>query len=170
MALSAKQLAFVDEYLVDFNAAQAAIRAGYNPKTVNDYASVLRNRPDINAEISRRQQERSQQCALNKAQVIQEIARLAFNDPRQAFDANGALLPVQDWPDSLAACVASVKVLECKTLDGITVGEVKEIRFWDKGKQLELASRHLGLLKDRLEVSTPVAQLIKSARERLRDR
>ena len=169
MQLTDRQRAFIDEYLLDLNATKAAVRAGYAPSHASNAGFDLRKHPLVSAEIARRQAERAQHSHITEQQVLLEIARLAFNDPRQAFDANGALLPVQDWPDNLAAAVASVKVLESKSADGSVVGEVKEIKFWDKGKQLELAARHLGLLKDRLEISTPVGQMIKAARARLRD-
>ena len=167
MALTVKQQVFIHEYLIDLNARQAAIRAGYSPKTARDIGPKLLRRPAIQTAIATRLAERSQRVEVQQDRVLLEIARLAFNDPRRAFDANGALLPIQDWPDETAAAIASIKINEIKDADGAVVGETKEIRFWDKGKQLELAARHLGMLNDRLEISTPVSQLIRAARERM---
>jgi phage terminase small subunit len=113
--------------------------------------------------------ERIRRVEVDQDRILLEIARLALNDPRRAFDTNGALLPIQDWPDEVAAAVSTIKVNEIRDPDGNVVGETKEIKFWDKGKQLELAARHLGMLNDKLELSTPVSQLLRAARERIRN-
>jgi phage terminase small subunit len=168
VTLTTKQQVFVDEYLVDLNATQAAVRAGYKLSSAEGHSYRFLANPKIRAKIASRMAERVQRVEVSQDRVLLEIARLAFNDPRRAFAVNGALLPMIAWPDDLAAAVASVKIREVKGEDGEVLGEIKEIRFWDKGKALELAARHLGLLKDRLEVSTPVAELIRAARARIR--
>ena len=168
MTLTAKQLLFVDEYLVDLNATRAAVRAGYTPKSAAKHSYRLLAKPRINAAVAARMAERARRVQMSQDRVLREVASLAFSDLRRAFAADGALLPVQAWPEELAAAVASVKVREVKGDDGVVVAEVKEIRFWDKGRALDLAARHLGMLRDRLEVSTPVAELIREARARMR--
>jgi phage terminase small subunit len=82
--------------------------------------------------------------------VSLEIARLAFNDPRKAFVGN-ELKDVQDWPDEVAACISSIKINTTKIKED-SISTVSEIKFWDKGKQLDLAARHMGMLNDRLIV------------------
>ncbi len=166
--LSAKQKTFIEEYLLDLNATQAAARAGYSRQKPACAGYKLLNNPEISAAIAERMAERARRLQLSQDQVLSEIARVAFNDPRLAFDANGALLPVQSWSPDLAAAVASVKVHEIKAADGTLSGVIKEIKFWDKGRQLELAARHLGLLNDKLEVTTPIAELIRAARARIK--
>lgn len=150
MALNAKQQAFCDEYIIDFNATQAAIRAGYSEKTSYSHGQRLLNDVEIQKEISKKQIERSKRTEITQDRVLLEIARLAFNDPRKAFDDNNALLPVKQWPDEVAAAVSSIKINEIKDSEGNHIGETKEIKFWDKGKQIELAGRHLGMWNDKL--------------------
>jgi phage terminase small subunit len=166
--LNAKQKMFIEEYLLDMNASQAAIRAGYSPRSAKVLGCKSLKNPEVQAAIAARLAERGKQLGVEQDQVLLEIARIAFNDPRLAFDANGALLPVQRWSADLAAAVAAVKVHELKAADGSVLGACKEIKFWDKGKQLELAARHLGMLNDKLVVTTPVAELIRAARARIR--
>jgi len=158
----------VNEYLLDLNQTQAAIRAGYSSKSAPVNAYKLSTIPAVQQAIASRLAERQQRLEISQDRVLLEIARLALNDPRQAFDQRGALLPIHDWPDDLAAAVSSIKINEIKDADGNVVGETKEIKFWDKGKQLDLAARHLGMLHDKLEISTPVSQLIRAARDRLK--
>ena len=83
--------------------------------------------------------------------VLQEISRIAFNDPRRVFDNDNNMLPIQEWPDDVAACISSIKVIETN-LDDETSSQLKEIKFWSKDKQIELAAKKLGMLTDKLSV------------------
>lgn len=148
--LSEKHKAFCKEYLIDLNATQAAIRAGYSPVSANTFGTALIKQQRIIDHLKELMDERSKRVEIKQDRVIIEIARLAFNDPRKAFDADGNLLPIQAWPDEVAAAIASIKVLETKNDEG-TVSQTKEIKFWDKSKNLDLAARHLGMLKDKVE-------------------
>jgi phage terminase small subunit len=151
--LTDKQKAFCEEYLIDFNGTQAAIRAGYSKKTANEIASENLAKPYISAYIKFLQEQRSKRTEVTQDRVLLEIARLAFNDPRRAFDGDGNLLPVKQWPDDVAAAISSIKVTEMKSGDDEVVTQLKEVKFWDKGKQIELAAKHLGMFTDKLQIS-----------------
>ena len=73
MALTAKQKIFVQEYLVDLNATQAAIRAGYSPKTANRTASENLSKPDIQAAIHKSMQKREKRVEVNQDYVISKL-------------------------------------------------------------------------------------------------
>ena len=102
--------------------------------------------------------------------VLQEVARLAFSDIRQAFDENGALKDKHDWPDELAAAVSSTKSrrVNLDAADGHT-DLVTELKVWDKPKNLETLCKHLGLLTERVEVTLKdeLENRIKSGRDRI---
>ena len=164
MPLSPKQTRFVEEYLLDLNASHAAQRAGYAATT----SQKLMKNPDIRQEIVARLTATSEKLEISRDQVLREITRIAFNDPRRLFDTDGTLLPIQDWPDDTAAAVSSIKITEIKDSEGNITGQTKQIHFWDKGRHLDLAARHLGLLQDKLQISTPVSHLIRAGRQRLR--
>jgi len=153
MALTEKQKKFVDEYLIDLNATHAYLRAGYKctEEAARRNASRLLTNADIVKEIEKHTQKRSERTEVTQDRVLLEIARLAFSDPRKAFNEDGTLKPVHDWPDEVAAAISSIKVNETATDDGLIV-QTKEIKFWDKGKQLDLAARHLGMLDDKLRL------------------
>lgn len=146
--LKPKQLRFIEEYLIDLNATQAAIRAGYSKKTAYSIADENLKKPEIQAEIKRRQEELLRKSNITQDRVRLEIARLAFNDPRAVFDEKGNLLPVKEWSSDTAAAISSIEVTELIDNSGKVIGQTKKIKFWDKGKQLELASKHLGMLTD----------------------
>lgn len=164
MPLKEKHHRFIEEYLLTLNASQAASKAGYSKRNVARMLAM----PAIKAEIDAAIAARSQRTGIEQDRVLLEIARLAFNDPRRLFDSNGALLPVQDWPDEAAAAVSSIRVMEIRDGNGVSIGEVKVVKFWDKGKQLELAAKHLGMLRERVEIAAAVPQLIRAGRQRIR--
>jgi phage terminase small subunit len=164
--LRPKQQKFVDEYLVDLNATQAALRAGYSEKTAKCSGHENLTKPDIQKAIAERQADRNRRTEVTQDRVLLEIARLAFNDPRKAFNENGELKAVKDWPDEVAAAIQSIKINEFKGADGETV-VVKEVKFWDKGKQIDLAARHLGMLNDKLDLKGSVNIIATTLDERV---
>ena len=88
--LNPQQQAFVQEYLVDLNATQAAIRAGYSQKSARSMASQLLTKLNIQEAIAAariRQQERTQ---ITADRVLLEVARLSFYDPRKFFRDDGS--------------------------------------------------------------------------------
>lgn len=147
--MTAKQERFVQEYLIDLNATQAAIRAGYSPKTAQEQSARLLSKVMIQTAISRAQAERSRRTGINQDRVIRELAKVAFLNPVDVIDMDDATIQGQANRDD-TACIASVKVKTIPTDDGpITEREVKT---YDKLKALELLGKHLGMFTDKLRV------------------
>lgn len=146
--LNEKQIRFCQEYIIDFHVTNAAKRAGYSEKTSHVIGSELLKKPEIANEIQKQLERRSKRTEVTQDRVLLEIARLAFNDPRKAFDENSQLLPVKQWSDDVAAAISTIKVKEEFSKEGELIGYLKEVRFWDKGKQIELAAKYLGMLGD----------------------
>lgn len=156
--LNEKQRLFCAEYLVDLNATAAAIRAGYSTKTARSIAQELLVKPEVIAKVQVLMDERSKRTEVTADRVITEVARLGFADLRKLFNAQGGLLPVNDWPDEVAAAVASVEVDELFEGFGENrhqIGYTKKVKLWDKGKALELLGRHLKLWVERVEHTGP---------------
>lgn len=78
MALTPKQKRFCEEYLIDLNATQAAIRAGYSPKTAEQTASRLLRNVKVQEYIAKRQKELSRSTEITQERVIKELALIAF--------------------------------------------------------------------------------------------
>ncbi len=95
--LSNKQRRFVDEYLVDLNATQAAIRAGYSARAANSTGPRLLKNPGIAAAVAERQERISNHLFVTAERVVLEYAHLAFADMRDYmhFAENGDVL--LDW-------------------------------------------------------------------------
>lgn len=145
MALNAKQTRFVDEYLKDLNATQAAIRAGYSKNTARSIGAENLSKPDIQAEISLKMGKRSERTEISADRVLLELSRLAFMDARKAFNKNGSLKPIHELDDDTAAAVAGMDITEFGSGDEQS-GVVKKIKLSDKKGALELIMRHLGML------------------------
>lgn len=145
--MTKKQKRFCEEYLIDLNATQAAIRAGYSPDTAKAIGCENLTKPDIRAHIDRAMAERSRRTGVNADRVIQELAKIAFVNATDVIDPKTATVKENALPEDMAA-IQSVKV---KTFgeDGLE----REIKMADKLKALEMLGRHLGMFKDKLELS-----------------
>ena len=154
MALTPKQQRFVGEYLVDLNATQAAIRAGYSEKTARAIGCENLTKPDIQEAIAAAQRQLAEQPGITAKRVKQELARLAFSDVRSLFDKGGSLRPIHELSDDEAAAVASLEVIikNAQAGDGHT-DTVHKVKVWDKTKSLELLGKHFGLFDEHAHVS-----------------
>ena len=151
MALTPKQKLFVDEYLIDLNATQAAIRAGYRQSNAEQMGYQLLQKTSVSDAIKTAMAERSRRTGINQDRILTELACIALVNPAKVVNFDEATIREDALPEDLAA-VASVKVKRFPTKDG-GEGIEREIKFWDKTKALDLAGRHLGMFKDKLEVS-----------------
>ena len=156
--LTEKQKRFVEEYLIDLNATQAAIRAGYSPNTANDIGCENLAKPNIRACIDKEIAERSKRTGINQDRVIRELARLAFVNANDVIDMEEATLKDGATEDDTAA-IASVKVKTIPTKEG--EGIEREIKLTDKLKALELLGKHLGMFKDKVEIDATVKSTAK---------
>lgn len=138
--LTPKRIRFVDEYLVDLNATQAAIRAGYSPKTAYSIGFEILKKPEIQDEIAKRRGELQEETEINQERIFQEESYLAFADVRQLFDQGGGMLPIHLLPEGVARAISSFEVVE--TPDG---GQKIKVRLWDKGRALERLEKLFGL-------------------------
>lgn len=146
MALTKKQKRFCEEYLIDLNATQAAIRAGYSPESARQSGADNMKNPYIRARIEKAMADRSRRTGVNADRVVMELAKIAFVNAADVIDAEDATLKEDATAEDLAA-VQSVKVKSFGE-DGVE----REIKLADKIKALELLGRHLGMFNDRLRL------------------
>lgn len=134
-----KQARFCEEYMIDLNATQAAIRAGYSPKTANEQGSQLLAKLSIQNRIAQLQAEQSRRTGVSADRVVRELAKIAFVNAADLIDPKTASLKSDVSHDDLAA-VQSVKV---KTFgeDGLE----QEVKLADKLRALDLLGKHLGM-------------------------
>lgn len=150
MALTKKQKLFVEEYLIDLNATQAAIRAGYSPDTAKEIGCENLTKPNIRNAIDKAMAERSRRTGINQDRILIELAKIALVNPANVVNFEEATVKEGAADEDLAA-VASVKVKRFPTKYG--EGIEREIKFYDKNKALDAIGRHMGMFKDKVEVS-----------------
>ena len=148
--MTRKQKRFIEEYLIDLNATQAAIRAGYSPDAAKEIGCENLTKPNIRAHIDKAMAERSKRTGVNADRVVMELAKIAFVNAADVVNAEDATLKEDVLPEDTAA-IQSVKVKTIPTKEG--EGIEREIKMADKIKALELLGKHLGMFKDKLELS-----------------
>lgn len=144
--MTKKQKRFVEEYLIDLNATQAAIRAGYSPDTAKEIGCENLTKPNIKAAVDKVLAERSRRTGVAADRVVAELAKIAFANAEDIIDLESGKILSCAERDDLAA-VQSVKV---KSGESFTEREVK---LADKLKALDMLGRHLGMFKEKLELS-----------------
>jgi len=147
MKLTAKQKLFVEEYLIDLNATQAAARAGYSKKTAKQAGTENLSKPVIAAAISLSMQQRSERLKIDAGYVLRRFHELEAFNFSQIFNAEGELMPIDQWPESAQRSIVSFEVKE--DWEGVgkkrkLVRTIGKIRIESRVKALENIGKHIG--------------------------
>lgn len=159
--LTDKQQRFVDEYLIDLNATQAAIRAGYSVKTANEQGSQNLAKLSIQQAIAERMAERSRRIGVNQDRVVLELAKIAFVKMTDIVDSEGNIK--EDAAEDDLACIESVKYKHSDTDTGYS--EEREVKIASKLKALELLGKHLGMWNDKVDLNVALPIVISGSDE-----
>lgn len=143
--LTQKQVAFIEEYLIDLNATQAAIRAGYSKHTAKEQGCQLLTKLNIQAAIDKKVAARSKRTEITQDMVVKELARIAFLDPRRLYTEEGELIQIHKLPADVAAAIGGLDVTSTKGDNSVTT---KKIKLIDKKGSLEMLARHLKMFTD----------------------
>lgn len=146
--LRPKQKKFVQEYLLDLNATQAAIRAGYSVKTAHSIGFENLRKPGIQDALDLAQKELAKRAGVTIEELIIAYKQIAFADLAQCYDKNGFLKNIHDIPIPARMALAGLEVdelYEGKGEERERIGQTKKVKLWDKLKALDALGRHLGL-------------------------
>lgn len=156
--LTPKQQRFVEEYLIDLNATQAAIRSGYSEKTARDIGCENLAKPNIAKAIQEAQAKRAEQTQIDAAYVLRRLVEIDQMDVLDIMDDNYCLKPIGEWPKIWRQYISNIENLE--EFEGFgedrtQTGWLKKIKWPDKTKNLELLGKHVsvGAFKDKIEHS-----------------
>lgn len=164
--LSVKQKRFVDEYLIDLNATQAAIRAGYSAKAAKVIGHENLTKPNIAEHIAQRMAARSARTQITQDMVLQELANIGFADIRKAVKwspSMGEMLVPGDGDELVSVQTNGVMLIPSDEIDGSTARAISEvaqtrdgikIKFHDKLTALISLGRHLGMFNDKLKLQS----------------
>lgn len=169
--LTDKQKKFVDEYLIDLNATQAAIRAGYSQKNAFKIGSELLQKTTVAEHIGKRMRDRERRTEITQDKVLQELAKIGFSNgsdfakvvekvgKKPIYDSEGNKIDEEEYVYKEVEITDTDKLPEDKKA---AISGIKETKFGisvescDKVKALELIGRHLGMFNDKLNVKADV--------------
>lgn len=156
--LNPSQARFVRAYLVSLNATKAALEAGYSPATASSQGHRLLKHAQVQEAIAQGRTQQLEKLDLKAENILRELLRIGLSDPAEAFTKEGALKPIHDMPVELRRAISSVETDElwAPKVDENgreQIGVTRKIKFWDKNKALESLAKHLGLLRDKLELT-----------------
>jgi phage terminase small subunit len=147
--LNARQIRFCEEYLIDHNATQAAIRAGYTQQNADVTGPRLLRKDGIKAYIDGKSKVLQQKVGISQERVLLEMTRIATFDPRKLYHPDGSPKQIHELDDDTAACVAGIEIEE--TGGGRSKKKkmrVVRMRFWSKDRQLEVLGKHFKIFDD----------------------
>lgn len=191
--LTPKQMRFCDEYLADanMNATQAAIRAGYAKKRASEQAYQLLQKTTVREYIDKRKADRVARTEITQDKVLQELAIIAFSNAAdyarvvekeatiKLDDGNEIRVLDDDGNPVMYKTVEPILTDELTDDQKKALAVIKrsrdgfEVRPYDKVRALELLGKHLGMFKDKMEVSgevnNPMAGLTTEELKKLAD-
>jgi phage terminase small subunit len=157
MALTAKQQRFVDEYLIDLNATQAAIRAGYSKKTADQQASRLLTNVKVGEYLAKRRNDLQGRVEISQDMVLRELAKIGFSDIRKVVRWGETMVSMVDGEEGEAEEMVpyhGLAMIDSTEIDDITAGAIAEVsqgrdglkvKLHDKKGALVDIGRHLGM-------------------------
>jgi phage terminase small subunit len=140
--LSVRQSLFVERYLVLSNARQAALEAGYSPKTATEQGHRLLKHPEVRKRIAAHQRKIKMKTEVTTERIVTELAKIAFSDLSQLIEMEGDDLKIRDLSKvdaDLRAAVSEVSVTSTRD------GKNRKLKLHDKIKALHLLGQFTGM-------------------------
>lgn len=160
--LNPRQRRFIEEYIVDLNGTQAAIRAGYSRRSAAADASVILINPKVQLEIEKAIKARSERTFIRQDRVVRELAILGFSDVRNyVVGDDGEVELAEDVPDAAFRAISSIrrKIRTITTKGGSVVVERDvELKLWNKNNALELLGKNLRMWLDKIALTDPTGE------------
>lgn len=173
MALTAKKRLFAKEYLVDLNATQAAVRAGYSAKTAASQGERLLRDVDVQALIQAGMAARNERTQVNADYVLNRLVEIDKLDVLDILRDDMSFKPLSEWPKAWRQYLVGFDIAEMfegQGEDRSMVGLMKKIKWPDKVRNLELLGKHVGVnaFRDQVDINVigSLADDITKARQR----
>ena len=155
--LTPKQEMFCREYLIDLNATQAAIRAGYSEKTANRTGSENLSKPDVAQRIIDLKSSRNARVEVNADYVLRRLVEIDEMDVLDILKDDMGIKSVSQWPASWRRYLSGfdlAEMFEGRGEDREMVGILKKIKWPDKVRNLELLGKHISVQAFREQATT----------------
>lgn len=167
---------FVQEYLIDLNATQAAIRAGYSAKTANEQASRLLTNVSVRSAVEAAQKARAEKTGIDAEWVLRRLHDDATADLADLYDESGNLKAIHDWPKvwrtGLVAGIETAQERDGSDAEGNPVyATVRKVKLSDRVRMVELIGKHVDVaaFKEQISMSGDLSfgERLKRAEERV---
>ena len=161
--LTDKQTRFVQEYLKDFNATQAAIRAGYSRRTARAIGQENLTKPAVAEAVDAGKKRIADRAEVTVERIVQEAAAIAFHDTRKLFHEDGRLKAPHELDDETSAAIAGIEVEEMFEGRGEArthVGRLHKVKRWEKTKALELLAKFRKMFDDAPKLNVNAGAII----------
>lgn len=161
MSLTPKQKRFVGEYLIDLNATQAAIRAGYSQKTAQEQSARLLSNVMVQTELQQAMRRREVRTEITQDKVLRELARIGFADIRKAVKWGDSVAVLNDDTGD-TVITHGLALLGSDSIDDETASAIAEVseskhglkvKFHDKQAALVNIGKHLGMFVEKTELT-----------------
>lgn len=139
--LTEKQKRFVQEYLKDLNATQAAIRAGYSERTASAVGYENLRKPQIEKALAEAMQQRCERTKIDADYVLKRLVEIDQMDIADILAEDGSLLPVTIWPKVWRTTLSGMEVQTLGSRADLNI--LKKVKWPDKVKNLELLGKHV---------------------------
>lgn len=143
--MNARYKRFCEEFIIDLNGKQAAIRAGYSETRAAVTAVELLTRNDVQEYILELKKERSERTEVTADMVIKELAKIGFSDIKEYYASENQTIDVTKLDNKLSAAISSIKITETEGDWGSKT--VKEFKLHDKLSALDKIGKHLGIFE-----------------------
>jgi phage terminase small subunit len=149
--LTRKQRFFVAEFQKDWNATQAVVRAGYNPKNLSRASEIgyqLLQKTPVQEALQKDMDEHLRKIGVHAERTLEEVARVGFSDIRKLFNDDGSLKSPKDLDPDTAAAIAGLEMFEKFSGRGNNreiIGRTRKVKMFNKVKALELLMKYLKL-------------------------
>jgi phage terminase small subunit len=148
MTLTSRQSRFVEEYLVDLNGKQAAIRCGYSKVTAEAQASRLLRNVQVRVALEDALKARSKRTEVTADRVLNELAKIAFSNMKDYWPQPGERVDLSRLDEDRTAAIKEITIEEKVDRAGVLHRHI-HLRLHDKIGALNSLARHLGLFTDR---------------------
>lgn len=156
MQLKRRHRRFVEGIVEGLTGVDAIKRSGFRGKEPRIAASKLRARPDIQAAIAEYDELKVNESLDRRYRTIRELEFIAYFDPRRMRGPDGNILPIDQWPDDVAAAIAGIDVELLFVGQGdkrLQLGELRKYRHWSKPEALKLLAQMQKLIVERREIT-----------------
>lgn len=152
-----KMVRFCQEYVIDLNATQAAIRSGYSESTARQIGGENLTKPAIKKYVQNLMDVRARRLQITADEVLVRLDKMSRASVKDLFDGADKPLRVSEWDDDFAQAVNGIKFTKQRSPDSEAENpiydDVVDVKLVDKKGVTELLGKHLKLFTDKVEHS-----------------